>query len=89
MDFYSITYDLISRKDYPRLYKAIMAVCDNRYTRPTESQWIVQSDKTAGQIRDFLRKHVDSDDVLFVIQVDRYSWSSLNMNKTAVNWLKS
>lgn len=89
LSLYSITYDLVKNRDYERLYKAIISLSNNTYTRTTKSQWIVQSDKTASQIVDFLRKHIDNDDVIFVIQVDRNSWASFNMNKTAVNWLNS
>ncbi len=89
MALYSITYDLVKNRDYERLYKAIISLSNNTYTKTTESQWIVQSDKTATQILEFLRKHVDSDDIIFVIKVDRSSWASVNMNKTASNWLNS
>ena len=87
MALYSITYDLVGRKDYPRLYKAIREVCDTRCARPTESQWIVQSNKTASEILQFLMKHTDNDDVILVIEVDNNSRASVNMNKTALNWL--
>lgn len=89
MVLYSVTYDLVKNRDYERLHKAIIGVSNNTYTRPTESQWIIQSDKTAAQVVEFLREHVDNDDVIFVIKVDRSSWCSLNMNETAVNWLNS
>lgn len=89
MALYSITYDLVKNRDYERLYKAIRTLSNNTYTKPTESQWIVQSDKTAMQIIEFLRNHVDNDDVIFVIKVDRGSWAALRMNKTSVNWLNS
>lgn len=89
MALYSITYDLVKNRDYGRLYKAIISLSNNTYTKTTESQWIVQSDKTAVQILEFLRKHVDSDDIIFVIKVDRSSWASVNMNKTASDWLNS
>ncbi len=89
MALYSITYDLIGKKDYPRLYEAIIAVCDNRYSRPTKSQWIVQSNKTARQILDFLMKYIDKDDVLLIIEVNNNSRASVNMNKPALNWLNN
>mgnify|MGYP003633602588 CR=1 FL=1 len=89
MALYSITYDLVKNRDYERLYKAIRSLSNNTYAKPTESQWIVQSDKTAMQIVEFLRNHVDHDDVIFVIQVDRNSWAALHMNKSVVNWLNN
>lgn len=88
MALYSITYDLVKNRDYERLYKAIINLSNNAYTKPTESQWIVQSDKTAQQIVRFLMDYVDDDDIVFVIQVHQNSWSSLNMNETAANWLE-
>jgi len=89
MALYSITYDLVKNRDYERLHKAIRNLSNDTYAKPTESQWIVQSDKTAMQIVEFLRNHVDNDDVIFVIQVDRNSWAGLHMNKAVVNWLNS
>lgn len=89
MALYSITYDLVGKKDYPRLYKAIIAICDSNYARTTESQWIVQTNRTANQILDFLMKHVDRDDVILVIEVDNTSRASVNMNKPSLNWLNN
>lgn len=91
MALYSLTYDLVKIKDYERLYEAIIALSNNRYTRPTKSQWIIQSNKSAVQIIDILKGSVDGDDILFIIKIDatQWEWASWNLGTVAANWMKA
>lgn len=89
MTMYSITYDLIKSKDYQKMIEGIKKVSDDVWSRPTRSQWIISSTKTSGQIRDYLRNYMDSDDVLFVIEIKSENWSSWNISKEVENWLNS
>lgn len=89
MTIYSVTYDLIKSKDYAKMIEGIKKVSNDTWARPTQSQWIISSNKNAGQIRDFLKDYMDSDDVLFVIEVKRDNWGSWNLSKEVVNWLNS
>ncbi|MFX5825452.1 hypothetical protein ABTE10_00945 [Acinetobacter baumannii] len=89
MTIYSVTYDLIKSKDYSKMIEGIKEVSNDTWARPTLSQWIISSNKTAGQIRDFLKDYMDSDDVLFVIEVKTDNWGSWNLSKEVVNWLNS
>lgn len=89
MAYYSVTYDLIKSKDYNKMYEGIKAVSNDIWARPTRSQWIIVTNKTAAQVRDFLQSYMDADDVLFVIEVDKSSWASWNVDKKITDWLNS
>lgn len=87
MALYSITYDLIKSKDYVKIIEGIKKVSGDSWARPTKSQWIIPSTKTSIQIRDFLKDYMDSDDVLFVVEVKNDNWASWNITKEVTNWL--
>ncbi|RZG63607.1 hypothetical protein EXE25_19025 [Acinetobacter bouvetii] len=89
MATYSITYDLIKSKDYTKIIEGIKKVSEGNWARPTKSQWIIISTKTSGQIRDFLKNYMDSDDVLFVIEVKDDNWASWSVAREVTNWLNS
>ncbi|MBJ8501381.1 MULTISPECIES: hypothetical protein [Acinetobacter] len=89
MTIYSVTYDLIKSKDYAKMIDGIRKVSGDNWARPTKSQWIIYSNKTAGQIRDFLKDYMDADDVLFVIEVKTNNWGSWNIPKDVAGWLNS
>jgi hypothetical protein len=86
MAIYSLTYDLISAKNYEKLYEGIEALT-SLHTRPTESQWIIETPKTVKEIRDHLRAYVDKDDKIFVAQILMPKWASLNVKKESTDWL--
>ncbi len=88
MALYSITYDLIKKKDYDRIYEGIKTCGTGAYARPTESQWIVQSNKTATDIANHLRNFTDSDDRIFVIPVNGKVWASFNVSQEVRDWLR-
>ena len=89
MAAYSITYDLIKAKDYSRIIEGIKKVSGDNWAKPTKSQWIITSTQTSEQIRDFLKSYMDSDDVLFVIEIKLDNWASWNIPKEAAKWLNS
>ncbi|HAV4226307.1 hypothetical protein ACSVHO_17670 [Acinetobacter nosocomialis] len=89
MAVYSVTYDLIKSKDYSRIIEGIKKVSGDNWAKPTKSQWIITSTKTSEQIRDFLKNYIDSDDVLFVIEVKPENWASWNIPRETLNWLHS
>ncbi|QOD13499.1 hypothetical protein IEE84_04260 [Psychrobacter sp. 28M-43] len=87
MALYSITYDLVKKKDYDRIYEGIKTCGTGAYARPTESQWIVKSNKSAREIVDHLRNFTDSDDKIFVIPVNGKLWASFNVSQKIRDWL--
>lgn len=88
MNFYSITYDLIRIKDYKKLSEGIVRLCNDTWVRPTQSQWIIATNKTSIQIRDYLLNYVDSDDLLFVARVYEHDLAWFNIHNDVADWLK-
>ena len=87
MAYYSITYDLIKSKDYAKIREGIKSLSNDIWAKPTLSQWIIQSDKSVVQVRDYLKNYMDNDDILFVIEVKENTWASWNIPKDVSAWL--
>lgn len=86
MSMKAITYDLSAPgRDYTKLYEAIKAY--GTWSHIAESVWLVVTDKTTTEIRDALKKTVDSNDRLIVFQLTS-GWASLNVPKNHTDWLK-
>lgn len=60
-----VTYDLCGEnKDYKDLIAAIKSY--SKWAKVTESSWVIVTDSTCVQIRENLKKFMDSDDRIFV-----------------------
>ena len=82
-----VTYDLRKPgRDYSSLYEAIKANSLS-WAHPVESVWLIDTTTNPGDVRDYLKKHIDSNDVLFVIQLQQ-NWASSNLSTDIVDWLK-
>lgn len=91
MKTYSITYDLYQVKNYALLNEGIDKISETVWVKVTLSQFIIKSKYSAIQIRDFLAKHVDNDDVLFITEINLNNKASQNLPTNiadAVNRLK-
>jgi hypothetical protein len=87
MAVHMISYDLIKRKDYPELWKAI-ALYSVR-TNVLKSQWIVVTAHSAEQVFDTLRPHIDNDDKLLVTEL-KGLWKCTNsLGKPVTDWLQA
>ncbi len=88
MAVFQITYDLHRpHQQYAELIKAI------EETFPTHwhfqlSSWIISSTWNAAQIRDWLGKHIDSDDLLFVARLSG-DWAALGMSDKGGAWINN
>lgn len=86
MAVYLVTYDLNAQgKDYDGLINAIKAY--GSYCKLQKSVWFIGSGKTASEIRDDLKRHIDQNDDLFVGEMKKH-WAGANKMK-CVDWLKS
>ena len=84
MSVFVLTYDLKApHKDYNNLYEALKKYT---YCHGVESVWLIDSQKSASEIRDDLNKHIDNNDVLFVAKLSG-NWAS--MRYSCAEWLKS
>jgi len=71
--------------DYEDLIEAIRSY--GSYCKLQKSVWFIDSRKTAAEIRDDLKQHIDSNDDLFVGDMRKH-WAAANKPK-CVDWLKN
>ncbi len=84
MSTFIITYDLISDKDYSKLYEAIKNY--GYYAHLLESIWIIKSSTSSTDIRDNLKNYIDDDDKIFVAKLTREcAWK--NLSKEVSDWI--
>lgn len=85
MAVFIVTYDLKKPgKDYDNLIRAIKDF--GSYCHCQGSVWFIDYNWTAGQVRDDLKQHMDSNDELFVGRLTG-QWAS--WNSRCSDWLKS
>ena len=87
MSVFVVSYDLKAPgRNYDRLYEALKKFA---YARPLESFWLIESNGTAGSIRDTLKQHVDANDKIVVIEFTQNAgWATLNISKPVMEWWK-
>ncbi len=87
MKTYIIGYDLNkSGQDYPELINKIKSTFDT-WWHHLDSTWIVKSNFSAAQIRDFLIPFIDSNDELLVASLKGESaWTGFN--EKGSKWLR-
>lgn len=66
MTCYIISYDLRKQRNYDNLYEAIKSY--GTWAHILESEWAIVTSQSSAEVRDFLIKHIDSDDGLLVIK---------------------
>ncbi|MFP2684960.1 hypothetical protein [Enterobacter ludwigii] len=81
-----ITYDLIKTKDYPAVHKAIQSL--GAWAKVTESNWYVNSTYTASQAAEIVRKSMDADDKLIVVDASNSVASWFNLSAEVANFIK-
>lgn len=85
MSSFVVSYDLISDKDYSKLYEAIRNY--GSYAHVLESVWIIKSESSSSNIRDSLKSYMDSDDKLFIAKLTGESaWR--NLSSEISKWIK-
>ncbi|EKU36732.1 hypothetical protein VXQ47_14155 [Acinetobacter pittii] len=85
MTVYSVSYDLNEEgQNYKDLIDEIKKF--NGYCKVMKSYWFVCSDNDANSVSDRLRKHIDNNDYLLVMETstNRQGW----LNKDVWAWLK-
>lgn len=86
-NFFVVSYDLHLEKDYVKIQKAIEEISVDR-VKPLESFYLIKTHLRAGQIRDALKKSIDSDDSIFVVKADLSQWATRNIEKNVTDKLK-
>ena len=87
MKIYSITYDLKKPgRDYSGLYDAIKSYED--WCHPLESTWLVLTQHTASQIWGVIKRHIDQNDSVLIIEVKNDRAGQLP-DETVRNWINA
>ncbi len=75
---YLISYDLVTPGlDYQPLWNALAAISAQRVLL---SQWIARcADTSAGNLRDYIRSFVDTNDRVLVTCLDSADWAGWNL----------
>lgn len=82
-----IGYDLNSPgQNYSDLIEAIKEL--GAWWHHLDSTWLVKTDKSATQLRDDLKKHIDSEDELLVVDVTGDARAWVGFNTSGSTWLK-
>lgn len=84
-----VSYDLRSPgKDYSRLWEHLRSYSTR--CKPLESLWLVKTSKTATEVRDAAKQHIDINDKLLVIDVtgDAAAWTTTLPSEVS-DWIKS
>lgn len=68
MTTYLLSYDLIKRKDYPKLWDELERL---RGHRTLESLWLINMNKTAKEVYDHFSNFIDEDDRLWVSELTK------------------
>lgn len=85
---YFVTYDLHQAgRDYNAIEKLLKSA--STWCHPMGSVWFIESDATAGDWRDALKKTGDANDEYFVARIAARNWASYNVDAAATTWLKS
>ena len=88
MAILSITYDLRKPgRNYDELYQAIKKL--GSWAHPAQSVWLVDTTKSTSDVRDELKKHVDSNDRILVVGPDVPRWAAFNLDDKVINWMKT
>lgn len=86
MAIYLVTYDLSAPgRNYDALYEHLRSY--GTYSHPVESVWLVKSSRTAAEVRDATKKHLDGNDKLLVVEAgSSAAWR--NLRDATSDWLR-
>lgn len=82
---YSISYDLQNAtSEYQDLYDGIKDF--GTWWHQTESVWMIKTEKSAKEVRDYLIQFLKRGDKLFVIEVRKH-WAGVGFGEEEYDWL--
>ena len=88
MAIYVIGYDLHRPgRNYPELFEAIQSL-DSNWWHCLDSTWLVGSLLGASQIRDRLKRHIDANDSLIVLEIAS-NWATAGLADNCNEWLRN
>lgn len=85
MSTYLVSYDLIGKKNYERLFEYLRTY--GTRSRPLMSVWVIVTDKSATEIRNEIDEYIDTDDKVLVVKSGGLAaWRHLS--KQTADWLR-
>lgn len=84
MAIFTISYDLIKRKDYKTLWDALN---EQKAHRILESVWLLNVNNTTEEVLGWLKNYVDADDRLFVCKTSIKDIDFRNAKSGTNDWL--
>lgn len=85
MNTYIVAYDLYSPgQNYPQVDQVLEAYGSNSI-RILRSTWLVRTNETAVQLRDKLQLNIDSNDKIYVGEVENSAWK---ISAEVTTWIK-
>lgn len=82
MKVYQIGYDLRNQRKYEALYERIKKY--QHWCRPLESSWVIGTEQSAADVRDYLTAVLDADDRILVTRLSgEAAWSNVTPEKTS------
>lgn len=82
-----VNYDLNkSGQDYSKLIDYLKS--HNGWAKPLKSSFFVATSLTAGQLRDGIKQHIDTNDDVVVVRVDGDSWATYGLSTQLNEWLQ-
>ena len=82
MKVYQIDYDLRKQRNYEALYDRIRSY--SHRCHPLESTWVIGTDQSAVQIREYLKKELDADDGILVTSLSgEAAWHNVRPERTS------
>lgn len=86
MAVYQIDYDLRKQRNYEALYERLKSY--SQWCKALKSTWVISSNQSAAQVRDYLKAAMDADDGLLVTRLQgEAAWYGLSEEVSA--YLKS
>ncbi len=84
---YCVSYDLRKPdRNYDDLIKELKSF--GIWWHQTGSVWIIVTSKTTAEVRDYLMQFIDSNDKLFVIQLNK-NWAAFGFDDQEYKWMKT
>ena len=84
MTTYTVSYDLIKKKDYQLLWDELERLGAHR---TQESYWLIAVNNTAQELHNHLKSFIDADDRIWVSELTKNYWYS-NAKAGTNDWLK-
>jgi hypothetical protein len=81
-----VGYDLKKGQDYEDLITYLKST--GTYWHHLDSTWFVVTSLSPSELRDEIKRHVNSDDEVLVMDVKGDGWASFGLSTRATDWLK-